>query len=81
MKSAWIAALWEKKSSADARPKAGRRSIWPGLQTSQTALAHADRAQHEERGFKACRWPDPNRIANMGKEGKLVLTKDKTRAD
>ena len=24
----------------------------------QTALAHTDRAQHEERGFKACRWPE-----------------------
>ena len=24
----------------------------------QTALAHANRAEHEERGFKACRWPD-----------------------
>ena len=24
----------------------------------QTALAHADRAKHEERRFKACCWPD-----------------------
>ena len=24
----------------------------------QTALAHTDRAKHEERGFKACRWTD-----------------------
>ena len=23
----------------------------------QIALAYADKAQHEERGFKACRWP------------------------
>jgi hypothetical protein len=63
------------------KAKGWTQELWPVLQTLQTALAHADRAQHEERGFKACRWPDPNRIANMGKEGKLVLTKDKTRAD
>ena len=36
----------------------------------QTALAHADRAQHEERGFKACL--TTNMIANMGKEGKHI---------
>ena len=29
MKSAWIAVPWAKKSSADARPGAGRRSVWP----------------------------------------------------
>ena len=33
----------------------------------QTALAHTDRAQHEERGFKACRWPDHKYDSQHGK--------------
>gem|GEM_PF-5128701 len=33
----------------------------------QTALAHIDRAQHEERRFKACRWPDHKYDSQHGK--------------
>ena len=34
----------------------------------QTALAHADRAEHEERGFRACRWPDHKYDSQHGKK-------------
>ena len=33
----------------------------------QTALAHTDRAQHEERGFKAYCWPDHKYDSQHGK--------------
>ena len=33
----------------------------------QTALAYTDRAKHEERGFKACRWPDHKYDSQHGK--------------
>ncbi len=38
----------------------------------QTALAHTDRAQHEERDLRLAAGLTTNMIANMGKEGKHI---------
>ena len=48
MKNAWTVMPWARKSSADEKPKAGRRSIWPGLQTvtPRSIMYIENRGQH-----------------------------------